>query len=246
MNIARLPKSVEYKILRRQLLMAEPDSKTLTSNARKILEKYNLPTPEELLEEVPTKDIWKKMFKKASNGYWENTWRQELATQSSMKYLQVQHPVVDNPHNLWKAIRPKQHEVQRTEIKARLITGTFILQSNAKTYNKSEVSATCKLCGVDDETREHLLGSCSALSQLREENFTRLKAILSDDNKFTTITQDFHMQIQIILDCTHSLLKDRVILSREQETDIERWSQAYCERLITHRAQIISSKLWVS
>ncbi|KAH3841168.1 hypothetical protein DPMN_114626 [Dreissena polymorpha] len=60
--------------------MAEPDSKRLASNARKILEKYNLPTPEELLEEIPTKDKWKKMFKKASNDYWENTWRQELAT----------------------------------------------------------------------------------------------------------------------------------------------------------------------
>ncbi|KAH3859827.1 hypothetical protein DPMN_102648 [Dreissena polymorpha] len=109
-------------------------------------------------------------------------------------------------------------------------------------YNNSEVSATCKLCRVDDESREHLLGRCSALSQLREENFTRLKAILSDDNKFTTITQYFDMLIQIILDCSHSSLKDRVILSPEQETDIERWSQAYCETLITHRAQIISSK----
>ncbi|KAH3754054.1 hypothetical protein DPMN_188712 [Dreissena polymorpha] len=242
MNIARLPESVEYKILRRQLLMAEQDSKTLASNARKILEKYNLPTPKELLEEVPTKDKWKKMFKKASNDYWENTWRQELATQSTMKYLQVQHPVVDNPHNLWKSTCPKQHEVQRAEIKARLITGTFILQTNAMKFNKSEVSATCKLCGSDDETREHLLGSCSALSQIREENLTRLNVILSNDNIFTTITQDSGMLIQIILDCTHSSLKDHVILSRDQETDIERWSQAYCERLITHRAQIISSK----
>ncbi len=144
------------------------------------------------------------MFKNASNDYWENTWRQELATQSTMKYLQVQHPVVDNPHNLWKSTRPRQHEVQHAEIKARLITGTFILQSNAMKYNKSEVSATCKLCGVDYETREHLLGRCSALSQLREENFTRLRAILSDDNTFTTITQDFDMLIQMILDCTHS------------------------------------------
>ncbi|KAH3733619.1 hypothetical protein DPMN_040051 [Dreissena polymorpha] len=99
MNIARLPESVEYKILTRQLFMADPDSKTLTSKVRKILETYNLPTPEELLEEVQTKDIWKKMFKNASNDYWENTWRQELASQSTMKYLQVQHLVVDDPHN---------------------------------------------------------------------------------------------------------------------------------------------------
>ena len=181
------------------------------------------------------------MFKNASNDYWENTWRQEKVTQSNMKYLQVQHPVVDNPHNLWKSTRPRQHEVQRAEIKARLITGTFILQSNAMKYNKSEVSATCKLCGVDDETREHLLGRCSALSQLREENFTRLRAILSDDNKFTTITQDFDMLIQMILDCTHSSLKNLVVLSPAQETDIERWSKAYCEGLVTHRAKIISS-----
>ncbi|KAH3728568.1 hypothetical protein DPMN_054526 [Dreissena polymorpha] len=65
MNIARLPESVEYKILRQQQLMADPDSKTLTSNVRKILEKYNLPNPEELLEEVPTKDKWKQRAKMA-------------------------------------------------------------------------------------------------------------------------------------------------------------------------------------
>ncbi|KAH3754102.1 hypothetical protein DPMN_188763 [Dreissena polymorpha] len=134
-----------------------------------------------------------------------------------MKYLQVQHPVVDNPHNLWKSTCPKQHEVQRAEIKARLITGTFILQTNAMKINKSEVSATCKLCGSDDETTEHLLGSCSALSQIREENLTRLNVILSNDNIFTTITQDSGMLIQIILDCTHSSLKDHVILSRDQK-----------------------------
>ncbi|KAH3753379.1 hypothetical protein DPMN_188015 [Dreissena polymorpha] len=155
------------------------------------------------------------------------------------------HRVVDNPHNLWKSTRPKQHEIQRAEIKARLITGTFILQSNAMKYNKSEVSATCKLCEVDDETREHLLGRCSALNRLREENFTRLKGSVSDDNKCTTITQDLDMLIHIILDCTHSSLKDLVVLSPEQETNIKRWSQAYCERLVTHRAQIISSKQWV-
>ncbi|KAH3814956.1 hypothetical protein DPMN_143474 [Dreissena polymorpha] len=172
-------------------------------------------------------------MKKVQKGfeYWENTWRQELATQSTMEYLQVQHPVVDNPHNLWKSTRPRQHEGERAEIKARLLTGTFILHSNAMKYNTSEVSATCKLRGVDDETREHILGRCSAISQLREKKVTRLKAILSDDNKFTTITQDFDMLIQMIIDCTHSSLNTLVVLSTEQETDIEKWSQAYCERL---------------
>ncbi|KAH3694410.1 hypothetical protein DPMN_032120 [Dreissena polymorpha] len=43
--------------------------------------------------------------------------------------------------------------------------------------------------------------------------------------------------IQTIFDCTHVSLQKHINLSkpRKQKTDVERWSQIYCERIISYR-----------
>ena len=110
----------------------------------------------------------------------------------------------------------------------------YILQSNMARYNQNMVPATCKLCGQEDETREHLLINCIAYADIRRKGLNKLQAILKDD-MFTSITQDKDLLIQIILDCTHSSLSHLNLL-RAQEIDIERWSQIYCEQIITLRA----------
>ncbi|KAH3803078.1 hypothetical protein DPMN_156778 [Dreissena polymorpha] len=50
--------------------------------------------------------------------------------------------------------------------------------------------------------------------------------------EFAAICSDGDLLIQTILDCIHVSLQQHIRLSRKQKTDVERWSQIYCELII--------------
>ena len=54
---------------------------------KELLKKYNLPAPSQLLENVPTKNRWKKMVNSAINSAVESQWREDIKTKSSLRYI---------------------------------------------------------------------------------------------------------------------------------------------------------------
>jgi hypothetical protein len=61
LGIARPPDSVEFKILQRELYMADTHDKNFICRVRKILKKYALPPPESILDAPPKRHagrIW--------------------------------------------------------------------------------------------------------------------------------------------------------------------------------------------
>ncbi|KAH3802835.1 hypothetical protein DPMN_156525 [Dreissena polymorpha] len=189
--------------------MSNPDRNSFSSSIREILHKYNLLPPEDLLQNPPSKHQRKTTFRNATTYYWESTWKQELSIQSTTKYIQLQSAPIGHPHNLWASTDPKQHEVRRAELKARLLTGTYILQSNTARFNRNEVSATCKLCNMGDETREHLLLTCTAHTEVRSEGMKMLQQIIGRQ-EFAAICCNRDLLIQTILDCTHVSLQQHI------------------------------------
>ncbi|KAH3885240.1 hypothetical protein DPMN_009233 [Dreissena polymorpha] len=135
LNIARLPGSVEYQVLHRQLAMSNPDRYSFSTSIREILHKYNLSPPEDLLQN-PRQNI---------NGRPHSEMQQQITGRAhgrmSYQYnlLQSTYKCNLHPHNLWAATDPKPHEVRRAELKARLLTGTYILQCNTARFNRNEV-----------------------------------------------------------------------------------------------------------
>ncbi|KAH3861982.1 hypothetical protein DPMN_024935 [Dreissena polymorpha] len=49
---------------------------------------------------------------------------------------------------------------------------------NTARFNRDEVSAPCKLCNMGDETREHLLLTCKAHTEVRSEGMNMLEQII--------------------------------------------------------------------
>jgi hypothetical protein len=64
---------------------------------RKTLQKYNLPSPEEILENPPKKQQWKNAMKKAINSFWYDKWTNEKQIKSTLEYLEIQ----QNPGRLY-------------------------------------------------------------------------------------------------------------------------------------------------
>jgi hypothetical protein len=86
-NIIQNGSSIEFRIIERQQVMSTQSKNVFATRIRNILEKYNLPTIITLMESVPLKEFWKRMVKNAVELYWKQTWEQERATKSTMKFF---------------------------------------------------------------------------------------------------------------------------------------------------------------
>ena len=91
--------------------------------------------------------------------------------------------------------------MRRGGIKARLLTGTYILQCNRSKFNQHEVSATCPLCQLEDEDTLHFLIKCNALYANRKESMKELKVIISDidESVWRILSNDFNLLTNVIL-----------------------------------------------
>ena len=136
-----------------------------------------------------------------------------------------------------------EHEVKRAEINARMVTCTYILQSNMSRYNQQEVPATCQICKEEDETLNHMLLKCAAFTGERAAFTGKFTQILDSRNSgiWDTILNN-NFLLQLILDCTHPDVT--VIIGDEQRLlcDIERATQVYCHKIHMKRAHFLAYK----
>ncbi|VDI15810.1 Hypothetical predicted protein [Mytilus galloprovincialis] len=80
-------------------------------------------------------------------------------------------------HNALASIQTSAKDIQRLPIKLRLLTGTYILQSNRAAFNQIDINPTCLLCEEDSETLFHFIHSCPALASARNHHMLELSHI---------------------------------------------------------------------
>jgi hypothetical protein len=67
--------TLEHQIAKRQLAVKNLDSHSWFVHMRFVLNKYNLPSIFELMNNPPTKHTWKTLIKKAVSNYWSVIWQ---------------------------------------------------------------------------------------------------------------------------------------------------------------------------
>ena len=89
-------------------------------------------------------------------------------------------------------------------VKNKILTGTFILQTNRAKFNQNEVNPTCQLCGNADETLQYFLLDCSYLERTRGPIISDIKTVLNQLLAFyPSVTR--HSFIQLAVDCSVTL-----------------------------------------
>ena len=73
------------------------------------------------------------------------------------------------------------HDSRRAQLKCRLLTGTYTLQSNRAVFNQFAVNPTCRVCGTSPETRQHLLTECQPLHKPRDRFLKKIQSITEVD-----------------------------------------------------------------
>ena len=121
-TLARLDSSIEKEILIWEMENSKEEDKLFICRIRKTLQKYNLPSPEEILENPPKKQQWKNANEKC---FWYNKWTNEKQTKSTLEYLEIQQNPIGTPHNILRSVKNRKYDIQKAEIKLRLITDTI-------------------------------------------------------------------------------------------------------------------------
>ena len=102
-------------------------------------------------------------------------------------------------------------------MKLKLITGTYLLPASKAAIKKNGNDSNCLICGKDDETVEHVILQCPALSVVQDPVITEINFILYEQHRINVDTFNIQKKIQTILDCTSNLIWNK--------EHIQTWSQ---------------------
>ena len=127
----------------------------------------------------------------------ETKWRSEIEQKVSVKYVNSAVLKVGKCHPIWSTVRNSVSDSRGAQLKCKLLTGTYIIQSNRAVFNQHQVDPTCKLCSAAPETRQHFIAECSVYERERNVfkerlyNNTPIHIYLQDPDTFTRIVKDF-------------------------------------------------------
>ena len=168
-----------------------------------ILDKYDLPSAYSILLNPPAKQEWKNLLKKSFKQYWEKQWLTEHSTKVSLKYLNIKSCKIGAVHPIWESVSNNVREVRRATIKAKLITGTYVLHGKGAAFNQYEVDGTCKLCSNGVGNRTHFLVLRRGLNPTREPHLQKITSFIREQLCTTSIPAltDIEWWSHLLLDC---------------------------------------------
>ena len=229
--------SVEKQLARRQLSIKSFSSHSWYIAIRKLLIKYDLQHPWDLLDDQPTKTRWKATVNKGVNEYWCSTMREKAALCPFLQYLNTEDYMPGRKH--WLIQHTKEvREVTSLKTKLKLVTGSYVLRVNRACFNQNQVNRICMICNTDDETIDHFLLNCNALAETRRHMLDRLVSLA---DSFLQSTQD-SLQIfrQLFLDCNKITDSSASSEYQSQLRALERQSVSLCHALHTERYKRLS------
>ena len=102
----------------------------------------------------------------------------EIKTKKTLKYLSVNNLRIGTTHLVWRTIDSSVSDVRKEMVKARILTGTYILQKNRQSFSNGSVNAVCPHCCFEDEDLLHMLARCPAFYAIRSSTIHTLRDII--------------------------------------------------------------------
>ena len=196
-------------IVLRQLACAFNNKNSFFHEVAEILQKYNLPTLCQLVTGNQSKLQWKHICTRAINSFWTDHLNSEIKTKKTLKFLPVKNLRIGSTHLVWKAVETSVADVKKAIVKARVLTGTYILQKNKQTFSNGTVDAVCRHCRLGEEDLLHLLSRCPAFYRIRQSTVISLRDIISRHVSPAVWNQHFRDWLFVLktLVCVESVLR---------------------------------------
>ena len=120
------------------------------------------------------------------------------------------------------------------------------MQENRARFKQYTVRDCCLLCGVGAETRTHFIAGCSRLEHIRVKFIEQLITILNRKNPLNVISEvllDQDKLVELILDCSFTVVRGLLQLDERMVLDIENISRNLCYSLHQKRSEILGLRL---
>ena len=202
--------------------------KSWVNYVKRILKVFGLPSAYELLENVPSKENWKQMFKSKMNSHVHSLWKEDISTKTSLKYLNTDLLTVRKSHPVWNSVRCNIQDIRRAQIKCKILTGAYVFQANRANFNQYKVDPTCKFCEKESEDRDHFISCCESLREVHAQ-YTRLVKELLNGCEERCIT-DPGTFTQLVWECTMPSLR-HLHINYTDIPKIELWSRDYLNKI---------------
>ena len=148
-----------------------------------------------LVDVLPTKLAWKRGINLNIADKWTNKLSEEVEGKSTMKLCNRDILKIHGVHPVWSSLPAVTREVKKVQIKARLLTGTYLLQSDMQRFSKEKDEQKCEPCQIEQENMEHFLLRCPALNEKRKITLSKLKQTVADE---LNINQETFKEIEMI------------------------------------------------
>ncbi|MES9903311.1 MAG: reverse transcriptase family protein [Sedimenticola sp.] len=220
-------------LMDRQLIMKDKNS--FFTSASNTLEKYGLPSMDEIHHF--NKVNWKRTAKSAVESFWTGALTNDAKNRTTLQHCNTLSLRIGQTHPVWSTVKSNTRDVKCGITKARLLTGTYLLQANKAKFNKYEVDETCPLCRLEAEDVEHMLTRCPALIDSRTSLLQAIQRTIvtrcgqhvwSQISKRNTLTS-------LIIDCTTLVRKQLLPDDRTVLTEVEEISRKLCQKLHVRR-----------
>jgi DNA-directed RNA polymerase specialized sigma54-like protein len=138
---------------------------------------------------------WKGIVKKSINTYWTTKLQQDCQSKSSLSLLSTTSLEMGKTHIVW--------DVRKAITKARMLTGTYMLQTLKSKFNQAEVDPTCPICRLETETMTHVITNCPVYNEIRKEYFVKIKGTVITSISFDSWKRNFNKKdiiCQLVID----------------------------------------------
>ena len=170
-SICTLPdKSPLKQLLYRQMSLPD-ESGSWFAMVRKIAIRYNI----DLILETQyprSKLSWKKHIKNTIVQDHKFKLLEEAHSKSSLKNIYLE-DLIWGSHTIWSRIPTSKHIREATQIRAKMLSGAYILEQNRFKFGISD-SDICKCCCSDVENMSNFLLECEAHNHVRSVYMQRL------------------------------------------------------------------------
>ena len=119
-----------------------------------------------------------------------------------------------------------------------------MLQYHHAKFSRNNISPICKLCGEEEEDREHFLLECKTLEENRKTQMVKLCEALEEIRREGGTQQAIGQNgllMQIFLDCTSCKINQLIPYTNQDLVQIERATQLYCFVLHQKRTEILKN-----
>ncbi len=101
---------------------------------------------------------WKQYVNNTITTHWFYKFLSSASDKSSLRWISHASLKLGQCHPIWDTCPKSVHQIQAATIRARLLTGRYILQSLRARFNQNEVDPTCRACR--SSTRNHSSYDC--------------------------------------------------------------------------------------